>query len=124
MSNVQTEKILSIENRVSGIEYKNRTTNKIHLINLDGVFIQIGLIPNSQFIKNFVKLNKHGEIIINEHGETSEEGVFACGDVTTVPYKQIIISMGEGAKAALSASDYLMKYSAKEIHTDRELILQ
>ena len=124
LSNVQTEKILSIESRVSGIEYKNRTTNKIHLIDLDGVFIQIGLIPNSQFIKNFVKLNKHGEIIINEHGETSEEGVFACGDVTTVPYKQIIISMGEGAKAALSASDYLMKYSAKEIHADRELILQ
>jgi alkyl hydroperoxide reductase subunit F len=123
-SNVQTEKILSIESRVSGIEYKNRTTNKTHLIDLDGVFIQIGLIPNSQFIKNFVKLNKHGEIIINEHGETSEEGVFACGDVTTVPYKQIIISMGEGAKAALSASDYLMKYSAKEIHADKELILQ
>ena len=57
-------------------------------------------------------MNKHGEIIINEHGETSEEGIFACSDATTVPYKQIIISMGEGAKAALSASDYLMKFSS------------
>ena len=120
-SNVQTEKILSTESRVTGIEYKDRITNEIRLIDLDGVFIQIGLIPNSQFIKNFVKLNKHGEIIINEHGETSEEGVFACGDVTTVPYKQIIISMGEGAKAALSASDYLMKYSAKGAPADKEL---
>ena len=119
-SNVQTEKILSTESRVTGIEYKDRITNEIRLIDLDGVFIQIGLIPNSQFIKGIVKLNKHGEIIINEHGETSEEGVFACGDVTTVPYKQIIISMGEGAKAALSASDYLMKYSAKGAPADKE----
>ena len=68
------------------------------------------LIPNSQFLKNIVNLSKHGEVIINEHGETSEKGIFACGDATTVPYKQIIISMGEGAKAALSASDYLMKF--------------
>jgi alkyl hydroperoxide reductase subunit F len=115
LSNVQTKKILSTDGRVTGLEYKNRTTNKISLINLDGVFIQIGLIPNSQFMKDVIKLNKHGEIIINEHGETSEEGIFACGDVTTVPFKQIIISMGEGAKAALSASDYLMKYSPKDV---------
>ena len=68
--------------------------------------------------QNFVKLNKHGEIIINEHGETSEEGVFACGDVTTVPYKQIIISMGGGAKTALSVSDYLMKTEDYDIALD------
>ena len=60
----------------------------------------------------FVELNDFGEVIVNDYGETSEEGIFACGDVTTVPYKQIIISMGEGAKASLAASDYLMKLSA------------
>lgn len=111
VSNAETKQIISENGKVTGIEYQDRLTSKINLIKLDGVFIQIGLIPNSQFLKEVVKLSKHGEIIINEHGETSEEGIFACGDATTVPYKQIIISMGEGAKAALSASDYLMKYA-------------
>jgi len=111
VSNAETKQIISEKGKVTGIEYQDRLTSKINLIKLDGVFIQIGLIPNSQFLKEVVKLSKHGEIIINEHGETSEEGIFACGDATTVPYKQIIISMGEGAKAALSASDYLMKYA-------------
>ena len=118
VSNAETQRITSNAGKVSGIEYKDRSSNNIHEVGLEGVFIQIGLIPNSQFLKDVVKLNKHGEIIINEHGETSEEGIFACGDATTVPYKQIIISMGEGAKAALSASDYLMKYSSVDENKD------
>ena len=110
ISNAETKKIISKNGKVIAIQYKNRNTDTNNQIEIEGVFIQIGLIPNSQFLKNIVNLSKHGEVIINEHGETSEKGIFACGDATTVPYKQIIISMGEGAKAALSASDYLMKF--------------
>ena len=69
-------------------------------------------------MKNVIDLNPHGEIIVNENGETSEKGIFACGDVTTVPYKQIIISMGEGAKTALSVADYLMKTEDYDIELD------
>jgi alkyl hydroperoxide reductase subunit F len=118
VSNAETQRIVSRSGKVSGIKYRDRSSNKIHEVDLKGVFIQIGLIPNSQFLKNIVELNKYGEIIINEHGETSEEGIFACGDATTVPYKQIIISMGEGAKAALSASDYLIKNTSVNENTD------
>ena len=118
VSNAETQRIVSRSGKVSGIKYRDRSSNKIHEVGLKGVFIQIGLIPNSQFLKNIVELNKYGEIIINEHGETSEEGIFACGDATTVPYKQIIISMGEGAKAALSASDYLIKNTSVNENTD------
>ena len=75
---------------------------------MDGVFIQIGLLPNSGFLKDVVALSPHGEVVIDERGQTSEVGIFACGDVTTVPYKQIIIAMGEGAKASLAAFDYLL----------------
>ena len=74
-----------------------------------GVFVQIGLEPNSEFLKGLVKLNDYGEIVVNARGETSQPGIFACGDVTTVPYKQIVIAMGEGAKTSLAASDYLMR---------------
>ena len=72
------------------------------------MFVQIGLVPNSQFVKDLVEVTTYGEIVIDEKGQTSVPGVFACGDVTTVPYKQIIVSMGEGAKAALAAFEYLM----------------
>ena len=96
--------------------------NQCHNLNVisvkDGIFVQIGLVPNSQFLENVIDLNPHGEIIVNENGETSEKGIFACGDVTTVPYKQIIISMGEGAKTALSVADYLMKTEDYDIELD------
>jgi alkyl hydroperoxide reductase subunit F len=75
---------------------------------LQGVFVQIGLVPNSSVLKGVVDLTKHGEVIINEKSQTSEAGIYACGDVTTVPYKQIVIAMGEGAKASLAAYDYIL----------------
>ena len=80
-------------------------------LELSGVFVQIGLIPNSDFLKGLVALSDYGEVQINERNETSEAGIFACGDVTTVPYKQNVIAMGEGSKAALSAFEYLLKQS-------------
>ena len=88
--------------------------NEVKKINLEGIFVQIGLIPNSDFLKGTIELNNYGEIIVSEKGETSSPGIFACGDVTTVPHKQIIISMGEGAKASITAADYLQKNKIDE----------
>jgi alkyl hydroperoxide reductase subunit F len=70
--------------------------------------VQIGLVPNSKVLQGVVDLTKHGEVLINEKGATSEFGIFACGDVTTVPYKQIVVAIGEGTKASLAAFDYLL----------------
>lgn len=106
VSIMTSAKTLSIEGdgaKVSGLRYQNRQTEKEEVLPLDGVFVQIGLVPNSQFLKENVKLSKYGEIIVDEKGRTSVPGIYAAGDVTTVPYKQIIIAMGEGAKAALAA---------------------
>ena len=111
-TNVASQAIIATNGKVSAIEYQDRETEQLHQQALDGVFVQIGLIPNSQFVKDVVELTPYGEVVIDEHGQTSEPGIFACGDVTTVPYKQIVISMGEGAKASLSAADYLLKLSA------------
>ena len=77
--------------------------NWLHRIFVDGIFVQIGLLPNSQFLKDTVELTKFGEIIVDNKGRTNVPGIYAAGDVTTTPYKQIIIAMGEGAKAALAA---------------------
>ena len=109
IKNAQVERVLSDQGKVTGLEYLDRNNTNQKTVDLDGIFVQIGLVPNSQFLVNIVELNSHGEIVVNENGETSEKGIYACGDVTTVPYKQIIISMGEGAKTALSVADYLMK---------------
>ena len=109
LTNVETKKILSDAGKVSGMEYVDRESNLKKVINLQGVFVQIGLVPNSQFLKGIVNLTNYGEIVVNNLGETSEKGIYACGDVTTVPFKQIITSMGDGAKTALSVSEYLMK---------------
>ncbi|MER2491956.1 alkyl hydroperoxide reductase subunit F [Catenovulum sediminis] len=94
---------------VTGLTYTDRRDNSSHEIALAGIFVQIGLVPNSEFVDGDIDLTKRGEIIINERGETSMEGVFAAGDVTTTPYKQIIIAMGGGATASLSAFDYLIR---------------
>jgi len=108
LKNVATEEILATDGKVTAIKYKNRETNEINDLPLAGVFVQIGLVPNSQFLGDVLELSKHGEIVINERCETSEAGIFACGDVTTVPYKQIIIAMGEGSKASLTAFEHLL----------------
>ena len=84
-------------------------TGDLHRLDLEGVFVQIGLLPNTDWLKGSVELSPRGEIIVDARGETSLPGVFAAGDVTTVPYKQIVIAVGEGAKASLSAFDHLIR---------------
>jgi len=96
--------------KVTALIYRHRETGEDHTINLDGIFVQIGLVPNTEWLKGSVALSNRGEIEIDARGETNIHGVFAAGDVTTVPYKQIVIAMGEGSKAALSAFDYLIRH--------------
>ena len=108
MLNTQTKEIHG-DTKVTAIKYTNRDTQEEKDLALEGVFIQIGLIPNTDWLKEDIKLSQYGEIEVNDHGETSVPGIFAAGDVTTVPYKQIIIAMGEGSKAALGAFDYLIR---------------
>ena len=108
ITNVATTEIFG-EDFTKGLKYKNRADDSISDLNIDGVFIEIGLTPNSEFAKNLVETNRFGEIIINENNMTNVKGVFAAGDVTTVKQKQIVISVGEGAKAALNAFEYLIK---------------
>lgn len=110
IKNVATQQIIADEDSVNAIEYLDRETGDVTVLPLSGVFVQIGLVPNSDFVKGVVNMTQYGEIEVNERCETSEAGIFACGDVTTVPYKQIIVAMGEGSKAALSAFDYLLKH--------------
>ena len=100
--------------KVNGLRYQDRVNNTEHTIELEGIFVQIGLLPNTDWLKGTVELSKHGEVIVDAKGETSVPGVFAAGDCTTIPYKQIIIAMGEGAKASLGAFDYLIRYSVAE----------
>lgn len=101
----QTTEVISNGEKVTGVKVKNRETNEERAIDLDGVFVQIGLAPNSDPFKDVVKTTPYGEIVIDSHARTNVPGIYAAGDVSTVPYKQIIVSMGEGAKAALSAFD-------------------
>jgi alkyl hydroperoxide reductase subunit F len=108
VKNAATKQVIAQNGKVTAIEYTDRATDEVHQQALQGIFVQIGLVPNSSVLKGVVDLTKHGEVIINEKGATSEEGIFACGDVTTVPYKQIVVAMGEGSKASLAAFDYLL----------------
>ena len=98
--------------KVDGLVYQDRASGEIHRLDLEGIFVQIGLSPNTEFVKETVDVTKSGEITIDVRGQTSAHGVFAAGDCTTVPYKQIIVAMGEGAKASLSAFEYLIRTSA------------
>ena len=107
-TNAQTTEIAG-DSKVNALIYKNRANNEFHTLELEGVFIQIGLIPNTDWLKGTVDLTKHGEIIVDAKGQTSIPGVFAAGDATTVPFKQIIIAAGDGAKAALGAFDHLIR---------------
>ena len=108
-ANAQTTEITGDGSKVNGLNYKDRATEAVHHVELAGVFVQIGLVPNTEFLKGTLELSKFGEIVVDAKGHTSLPGVFAAGDCTTVPYKQIIIAAGEGAKAALSAFDYLIR---------------
>ncbi|GAA6138906.1 alkyl hydroperoxide reductase subunit F [Arenicella sp. 4NH20-0111] len=110
VKNVATNEIHATNGKVSSIEYTDRDSEEISTLELSGVFVQIGLVPNSQFAEGVVNLSKYGEIEIDERCRTSEHGIYACGDVTTVPYKQIVISMGEGSKASLAAFEYLLTH--------------
>jgi len=110
--NAQTQEVLGDGGKVTGLRYQDRLTQNVSDIALEGIFVQIGLLPNTQWLEDTVSRNRMGEIIIDAKGETNIKGVFAAGDCTTVPYKQIIIATGEGAKASLSAFDYLIRTSA------------
>ena len=105
----QTTEVHGADGKVTALSYKDRSTGDLHRVELEGVFVQIGLLPNTDWLRGTVALSSRGEIEVDARGQTSLPGVFAAGDATTVPYKQIIIAMGEGSKAALSAFDHLIR---------------
>jgi alkyl hydroperoxide reductase subunit F len=108
----KTTEVLGDGARVTGLRWEDRRQGASHELPVDGIFVQIGLLPSTEWLKETVKLSPRGEIVVDDHGRTSVPGVFAAGDVTTVPYKQIVIAAGDGAKAALGAFDYLIRSSA------------
>lgn len=108
--NAQTTAITGDGSKVNGLSFKDRVSGVEQNVPLEGVFVQIGLVPNTEFLKGTVELTKFGEIVVDAKGHTNVPGVFAAGDCTTVPYKQIVIAAGEGAKAALSAFDHLIRH--------------
>jgi len=112
ITHAQTTEITGDGKTVNGLVYQDRTNGQAQHIPLEGVFVQIGLVPNTEWLKDTIKLTRHGEIEVDAKGQTSLPGVFAAGDATTVPYKQIVIAAGEGAKAALGAFDYLIRQVA------------
>jgi len=111
VSALSTE-VLGDGQKVSALVYKDRTNDQMHTLELEGIFVQIGLLPNTEWLKGTLELSPRGEIVIDDRGQTSLPGVFAAGDATTVPYKQIVIAMGAGSTAALSAFDHLIRTSA------------
>ncbi|MEG3191120.1 alkyl hydroperoxide reductase subunit F [Lysobacter sp. D1-1-M9] len=108
----QTTEVLGDGHKVNELVYRDRSSGESHTIALEGVFVQIGLLPNTEWLKGAIELSPRGEIVIDERGQTSMPGVFAAGDATTVPYKQIVVAMGAGSTAALSAFDHLIRSSA------------
>jgi alkyl hydroperoxide reductase subunit F len=108
----QTTEVHGAAGRVAALSYRDRGSGELHRVELEGVFVQIGLLPNTEWLKGTIGLSQRGEIEVDARGQTSLPGVFAAGDATTVPYKQIIIAMGEGSKAALGAFDHLIRTSA------------
>jgi alkyl hydroperoxide reductase subunit F len=116
--NAQTTEITGDGQKVNGLRYKDRVSQEEHSLALEGVFVQIGLVPNTEFLKGVVQLSKFGEIEVDAKGHTNVPGVFAAGDATTVPFKQIVIAAGDGAKAALSAFDYLIRTPVVQIEEE------
>ena len=114
LTSAQTMEVHGDGNKVNGLSYKDRESGELYRVDLEGVFVQIGLVPNTEWLKGTLELSPRGEIEVDARGQTSVPGVFAAGDATTVPYKQIVIAMGEGSKAALSAFDYLIRLPVSE----------
>jgi alkyl hydroperoxide reductase subunit F len=114
VTQAQTTEITGDGKKVNGLVYKDLRSGETKTVELEGVFVQIGLVPNTEWLKGTVELSKHGEIVVDARGATSVPGVFAAGDVTTVPFKQIVIAVGEGAKASLAAFDHLIRSSADD----------
>jgi alkyl hydroperoxide reductase subunit F len=114
IKSAQTTEIHGDGKIVNGLSYKDRNSGELKKVELEGVFVQIGLVPNAEWLKGTMDLSAHGEIEVDAKGQTSIPGVFAAGDVTTVPFKQIVIAVGEGAKASLAAFDHLMRLPVEE----------
>ncbi|WP_119717417.1 alkyl hydroperoxide reductase subunit F [Cognatilysobacter tabacisoli] len=112
LTSAQTTEVLGDGHKVNGLVYRDRTSGDTHTVALEGIFVQIGLLPNTEWLKGAVELSNRGEILIDDRGQTSAPGVFAAGDATTVPFKQIVIAMGAGSTAALAAFDHLIRTSA------------
>lgn len=112
--NAQTTEVYGDGQKVQGLAYTDRASGQEHRVSLEGVFVQIGLLPNTDWLKGTLELSPRGEIVVDSHGRTSLPGVFAAGDATTTPFKQIIIAMGEGSKASLSAFDYLIRLPVED----------
>ena len=108
----KTTEVLGNGEQVTGLDYEDRTTGEAKHLDLEGIFVQIGLLPNTDWLGEAVTLSPRKEIVIDERGQTSVPGVFAAGDCTTVPYKQIVVAAGAGSTAALSAFDYLIRTPA------------
>ncbi|OWQ44032.1 alkyl hydroperoxide reductase subunit F [Roseateles noduli] len=109
LKQAQTSEFTGTAGKLDGLNYVDRATGESKRVEVEGVFVQIGLVPNTEWLRGTVELSKHGEIIVDAKGQTSVPGVFAAGDATTVPFKQIIIAAGDGAKAALSAFDHIIR---------------
>ena len=112
VTSAMTTEVTGDGEKVNGIAYTDRNSGQVKRVELEGIFVQIGLLPNTDWLKGTLALSPRGEIEIDARGQTSLPGVFAAGDATTTPYKQIIIAMGDGAKASLSAFDHLIRSPA------------
>jgi alkyl hydroperoxide reductase subunit F len=113
ITQARTSAVVGDGEKVVALDYEDRRSGRAQRLELDGVFVQIGLSPNSGVVKDLVEITRHGEIVVDARGRTSVPGIYAAGDVTTVPYKQIVIAMGEGAKVALSAFEDRMRGGAR-----------
>ena len=118
-THAQTTELTGDGSRLKGLSYTDRSSGEARHVELEGVFVQIGLVPNTEWLRGVVDLSKYGEIMVDAKGQTSLPGVFAAGDATTVPFKQIVIAAGDGAKAALGAFDYLMRVPASSAQASK-----
>jgi alkyl hydroperoxide reductase subunit F len=109
VTGAMTTEVLGDDKKVTALTYRSRADETDHQVDLDGIFVQIGLLPNTEWLDGTVQLSEHNEIMIDGHGATSVPGVFAAGDCTTVPFKQIVVSMGAGSTAMLSVFDHLIR---------------